>query len=126
MRGGRTGAPHTYDDGRARIFVRDEWTGDVVESAGLQDILAEWTDFDWAGFRLGRFLGVIPADRSFTSVKGSFWIDGFPLGIMLDEMLESLVKAGFLEKNEDLQYRWNPVQPDIDQPLDEEPLPPLR
>ncbi|MGW3853043.1 hypothetical protein [Streptomyces fagopyri] len=75
----------------------------------LRDSLGDWTDFDVAGYRLGEFLGVIPPERSFGSVKSSFWIDGFPLGIMLDEMLESMVKAGFLEKNDDLQYRWNPV-----------------
>lgn len=100
--------------------------GVVVESGGLPDLLAEWTDFDQAGYRLGRFLGAIPRERRFGSLKGIFWIDGFPLGIMLDEMLESMVKAGVLLKNDDLQYRWNPVQPDPDEPLDEEPLPPLR
>ncbi|MCX4580623.1 hypothetical protein OHB41_47340 [Streptomyces sp. NBC_01571] len=96
-----------------------------MTSVLLRDSLGDWTDFDVAGYRLGEFLGVIPPERSFDSVKGFFWIDGFPLGIMLDEMLESMVKAGFLEKNDDLQYRWNPAQPDIGQPLDEEPLPPL-
>lgn len=97
-----------------------------MESAGLPEILAEWTDFDQAGYRLGTFLGAIPADRGFGSMKGHFWIDGFPLGIMVDEILESMVKAGVVQKNDDLQYRWNPEQPDPDEPLDSEPLPPLR
>ncbi|MEU1567828.1 hypothetical protein ABZ504_47190 [Streptomyces mirabilis] len=97
-----------------------------MESAGLPDILAEWTDFDQAGYRLGRLIGAIPPERRFGSLKGIFWIDGFPLGIMLDEILESMVKAGVLLKNDDLQYRWNPVQPDPDGPLAEEPLPPLQ
>lgn len=97
-----------------------------MEEARLPEILAEWTDFDVAGYRLGRFIGAVPQERSFGSMKGAFWIDGFPLGIMLDEMLESMVKAGVLQKNDDLQYRWNPVQPDPDESLDEEPLPPLR
>ncbi|MER6123063.1 hypothetical protein ABT173_10335 [Streptomyces sp. NPDC001795] len=97
-----------------------------MESAGLSEILAEWTDFDVAGYRLCKFLGVIPPERSFGSMKGHFWIDGFPLGIMVDEILESMVKAGVLQKNDDPQYRWNPVQPDPDEPLDQEPLPPLR
>jgi hypothetical protein len=96
-----------------------------MTSVLLRHSLGDWTDFDAAGYRLGEILGVIPPERSFGSVKGSFWIDGFPLGIMLDEILESMVKAGFLEKNDDLQHRWNPVQPDVDQPLDEEPQPPL-
>lgn len=48
-----------------------------MTSVLLRDSLGDWTDFDVAGYRLGEFLGVIPPERSFGSVKGSFWIDGF-------------------------------------------------
>ncbi|MCX4580655.1 hypothetical protein OHB41_47560 [Streptomyces sp. NBC_01571] len=43
-----------------------------MTSVLLRDSLGDWTDFDVAGYRLGEFLGVIPPERSFGTVKGSF------------------------------------------------------
>ncbi|MFC4036692.1 hypothetical protein ACFO3J_35435 [Streptomyces polygonati] len=90
-----------------------------MESAELREILADWTDFDVAAYRLGKFIGVLPADRSFLSLKGIFWIEGYPVAKMLDEMLESMVAAEVLLKDDDLRYRWNPDGPDPDLSLED-------
>ncbi|WP_405876713.1 hypothetical protein [Streptomyces sp. NBC_00005] len=80
---------------------------------GLRDVLADWTDYDGAGFELGKILGVFPGDQSFGGVKRMFWTDGYPLGEMLVDVLDRMAEAGVLLKNEDLQYRWNPDEPNL-------------
>jgi hypothetical protein len=80
---------------------------------GLREVLVDWTDYDAAGFELGKILGVFPGDQSFGGVKRMFWVDGYPLGEMLVDILDRMTEAGGLIKNEDLQYRWNPDEPDL-------------
>ncbi|MFJ1608481.1 hypothetical protein ACIOHS_34715 [Streptomyces sp. NPDC088253] len=80
---------------------------------GLRDVLADWTDYDVAGFELGKILGVFPGDRSFGGVKRMFWMDGYPLGEMLVDILDRMAKAGVLLKNENMQYRWSPDEPNL-------------
>lgn len=79
---------------------------------GLRGVLADWTDYDSAGFELGQVLGVFSGDQPFGGVKRMFWTDGYPLGQMLVDLLDRMAEAGVLLKNEDLQYRWNPDAPD--------------
>ncbi|MEU5540379.1 hypothetical protein [Streptomyces sp. NPDC020362] len=80
---------------------------------GLRNVLADWTDYDAAGFELGKILGVFPEDGSFGRVKRMFWVDGYPLGDMLVDVLDRMAEAGVLLKNEDWQYRWNPDEPNL-------------
>ncbi|MEU0946792.1 hypothetical protein ABZ379_29215 [Streptomyces canus] len=76
----------------------------------LKDVLADWLDYDVAAFRLGVFLGVFPRDQKFSSVKRMFWIDGYPLGDMLVDILDRMAQAGVLLKDEDdARYKWNPA-----------------
>lgn len=80
----------------------------------LKDVLADWQDYDYAGYLLGRFIGVFPQDRTFSSVKRMFWMDGYPLGEMLVDMLDRMAAAEVLLKDEDdLRYKWNPLPPDL-------------
>jgi hypothetical protein len=86
-----------------------------MEPLELRELLAEWTDYDVAGFRLGSVVGVFPPDRTFSSVKSMFWMDGYPLGEMLVDTLDLMVTAGVLLKNDDEQrYKWNPVEPNLE------------
>ncbi|MDQ0757846.1 hypothetical protein [Streptomyces canus] len=57
-------------------------------TGGLRNVLADWTDYDRAGFSLAKTLGVFPGGRSFGSVKWMFWGDGSPLGSMLVDVLD--------------------------------------
>ncbi|MET8288126.1 hypothetical protein ACGFWD_26475 [Streptomyces sp. NPDC048448] len=84
-----------------------------MATGGLRDVLAGWTDYDVAGFELGKILGVFPGDQSFGGVKRMFWMDGYPLGDMLVDVLDRMAEAGVLLKNEDLRYRWNPDEPNL-------------
>ena len=60
------------------------------------------------------FLGVLPRDQTFSWVKRMFWVDGYPLGDMLVDMLDRMAEAGVLLKNdEDAQYKWNPSPIDL-------------
>jgi hypothetical protein len=71
----------------------------------LKERLAEWEDFDVAGFFLGKALGVIPEEKSWWQSKGLFW--GDPVGFKLTNVLNLLVDLGFLERQDDeAQYRW--------------------
>ena len=79
---------------------------------GLRDVLADWTDYDAAGFELGKILGVFPGNQLFGGVKRMFWVDGYPLGEMLVDILDRMAETGVLLKNEDQQYRWHPDEPD--------------
>jgi hypothetical protein len=84
-----------------------------VEQPTLRDALTDWTDYDVAAYQLGRHLGAIPPGRTFGSVKTMFWVADYPLGEALVDMLDLMVRAGTLLKDEDEErYRWNPSQPD--------------
>ncbi|MEU0030048.1 hypothetical protein [Streptomyces sp. NPDC006335] len=86
----------------------------TVDSMELKDVLADWRDYDDAAFRLGIFLGVFPPDQKFSSVKRMFWVDGYPLGDMLVDILDRMAEAGVLLKDEDdARYKWNPAPIDL-------------
>lgn len=74
----------------------------------LKDLLEDWTEFDIAMYYLACILGIIEYDEKFNSyrkTKAIYWSKN-PLGDSLYEMLETLVKRGILERNDD-GYRWN-------------------
>ena len=68
--------------------------------------LAEWTDWDYAAYRLGLCLGVLNGDFA-TDKKGVLWSDNC-LGNGLHDVLLKLAEAGVLERREepDEQFRW--------------------
>ncbi|WP_406214087.1 hypothetical protein [Streptomyces canus] len=85
-----------------------------MNSMELKDVLADWRDYDDAAFRLGIFLGVFPPDQRFNLVKKMFWVDGYPLGDMLVDILDRMAQAGVLLKDEeDVRYKWNPAPVDL-------------
>jgi hypothetical protein len=72
----------------------------------LKERLADWQDYDVAGFFLGKALGVIPAEDTWWRSKGLFW-GGGGVGFQLINVLDLLVDLGFLERQDDEgQYRW--------------------
>ncbi len=75
----------------------------------LQDALQDWSDWDGASFELARCLGIIKPEVRFLDVKPIFWTDN-PIGNTLIAVLDELVTAGILEKEDDpgLRYRWSP------------------
>ena len=68
--------------------------------------MAEWEDWDGAAYLLGRALGIFE-NQAFLAVKGVFWTDN-DLGNGLHDALLSLVRAGVLERRDELdeQFRW--------------------
>jgi hypothetical protein len=74
----------------------------------LSDELADWNDWDGASYSLAISLGIMDKAKTpyMSAAKHVFWSDN-PLGNMLHQTLEELVKLGFVEKNEEDQYRWN-------------------
>jgi hypothetical protein len=72
----------------------------------LADDLADWTDWDYAGYSLGLQLGILSGDFAVAN-KAVFWTDN-PLGNGLHDALLALVTAGVLERREepDEQFRW--------------------
>lgn len=76
----------------------------------LKQSLQMWTDVDGAAYELAVVLGLMdPASHPFhTNAKHVFW-SSHPVGEALFQMLESLTKAGVLERRDepDFQYRWN-------------------
>lgn len=75
----------------------------------FRESLKGWLDIDVAQYELGISIGLIEPKYNFHSdTKHVFWCDN-PVGNALYKILEELVDAGVLEKNQDrLQYRWNP------------------
>ena len=73
----------------------------------LSTSLREWTDWDTAGFHLGRALGLFER-ASWLETKHIFWTDN-PTGKMLHAMLGELVTSGILDRRDepDDQYRWS-------------------
>lgn len=74
----------------------------------LKEMLPDWRDFDVAAHAVAVSFGLMPADWDWVLVnaKRVFWTDN-PTGNMLHNVLELLVEAKVLEKNEDDQYRYN-------------------
>jgi hypothetical protein len=73
----------------------------------LSTTLREWTDWDVAGFCVGRSLGLFDR-QSWLETKHIFWTDN-PAGKMLQAMLGELATSGILDRRDkpDTQYRWS-------------------
>ena len=85
---------------------------DPLLSQTLRHSLAEWTDADVASYYVAVALGVAPDPGSkwdfWGGKKWMFW-SANRLGEGLYRVLEMLVEAGVLEKDEDeMKFRWNP------------------
>lgn len=76
-----------------------------------KEIFRDWVDPDYAEYYLACLLGLMVYEEDlrgeFSKVKGVFNTRN-KVGDALFEMLERMVEGGFLEKNDDWQYRWNP------------------
>jgi hypothetical protein len=74
----------------------------------LRQRLRDWEDFDVASFYLGKALGVIAPEDSFSEAKGLFYARG--TGPKLVNILQALVDQGFVEQRDPLgeygEYRW--------------------
>lgn len=72
----------------------------------LADDLHDWTDWDGAGYALGRSLGLFRG-VDLLGVKHVFWSDN-QLGNGLHDALLALVAAGILARRDvpDEQFRW--------------------
>ena len=81
-----------------------------MERQSLREALADWSDWDGAGYALGMCLGLMPPEPRWGCAKHAFWLN-HEIGNMLYAMLDQLVTAGMLEKRDepDIQYRWNPA-----------------
>jgi hypothetical protein len=83
-----------------------------VDSDTLKDGLNDWLDRDSAAFALAVSLGILPGGANYqnTSVKYVFWSRN-PLGEMLYDHLDKLVRLGIVEHREaeDDFYRWDPL-----------------
>lgn len=77
----------------------------------LRDHLADWTDWDGAGYALGLSLGLFEGLNFQTGAKHVFRTDN-ALGEGLHDALLALARAGVLERREDPdeEFRWNPGQ----------------
>src|SRR5438067_9988579 len=83
----------------------DQPTGGEVVVQTLRAALAEWTDWDVAGYALAVSLGLMPGAPGFGRAKHVFWSD-HPAGTALLGILDELVAAGVLDRRAepDRQY----------------------
>lgn len=76
----------------------------------LSELLSDWTEPDVAEYYLACVIGIMDYESEKTrfqvELKGVFWTKN-RVSDALYQMLESMVVAGMLEKNEDWDYRWN-------------------
>jgi hypothetical protein len=72
----------------------------------LREALAEWEDWDVAGFHLGICLGLWEnTPEAWLANKHRFWTNN-GLGTQIVEFLYDWTTLGILERNGDEQYRW--------------------
>lgn len=76
---------------------------------GLGELLREPTDDDVASWALGVLLGVFPAVMDFAPFQGAWWGTDhplYPIGDALHQVLMSLARAGVLDEDAELEFRW--------------------
>lgn len=78
----------------------------------LKEELKDWTDIDWACFRLAVVLGLMPDEQGLfaTKAKHVFWSDN-ELGNELYAFLFKLIDTGVLireDEGADDKVKWNP------------------
>lgn len=64
----------------------------------------EWVDFDIAATALFKSIGLYKCDEALGNAKWVWWVNNL-IGNKTAEFLDSLVKVGILEKNDDNQFR---------------------
>ncbi|HEX4139654.1 MAG TPA: hypothetical protein VHY09_04855 [Candidatus Methylacidiphilales bacterium] len=84
-----------------------------MDSCALKDGLKDWLDRDSAAFAIAVSLGILAQEANYqnTGVKYVFWSRN-PLGDMLYDHLDKLVRVGIVEYREsddDCCYRWDPL-----------------
>lgn len=73
----------------------------------LKEKLSDWTDFDGAEAAVAMCFGILDEGvDSFFKAKRVFWSNN-ELGNLLYQMIIEMVNLGFLEQNEEGQFRWN-------------------
>ena len=73
----------------------------------LQSSLVDWTDYDGVCFLLARCLGLIDETVDFTTRGKAIVLGDRKLRPVLSKIVETLLDAGILERNDDDQYRWS-------------------
>lgn len=80
-------------------------------TVSLKEYLDDWTDYDVAGYFLACSLGIMVHDDlldEFRRNKGVFYTDN-PIGNLLTKILVELADGGVLQRNDEGQFRWNPL-----------------
>ncbi len=75
----------------------------------IENLFQDWVEPDVAHYYLACLLGLMKfnsTQEGWIKVKGVFNTNN-PVSSVLFEMLETAVASKMLEKNDDLQYRWN-------------------
>jgi len=81
----------------------------VDENLDIRKLFEDWVEPDVAHYYMAALLGIMVLDESqdgWIRVKGVFNTNN-PVGNALYALLECGVAGGLLEKNDDIQYRWN-------------------
>ncbi len=81
----------------------------MVQVPTIRELFQDWQDFDVAEYYFCCLLGLVEYDESFDAFrenKGVFCTKNRMSDVLFDT-LESLVALGILEKNDDIQYRYN-------------------
>ena len=70
--------------------------------------LVDWKGIDEAAHLLAMCMGLVPDGTHIFDYKWVYWNNN-PLGTMLVNILDQLVRIGVLEKRDepDIQYRWS-------------------
>jgi hypothetical protein len=73
----------------------------------LKERLHDWTEYDVACFFLGKTLGVIGPDKSYSESKHMFFGTYDPIGVQLIDCLIFLAGQGILEsRDSNFEFRW--------------------
>jgi hypothetical protein len=89
------------------IVRRETLRGSMGDNITLKQDLQDWTDADWAAFKLACHLGVMRDGDFQVKAKHVFASENI-FGNFFYDMLAGLVRLGVLEHHPDeFQYRWN-------------------
>lgn len=79
------------------------------EPMNIPEELKDWTDIDWAAYKIGQSIGLFPDPAEpldfQVKYKHVFWSRN-RLGDALYAFINELVLLGIMDRNEDNQVRW--------------------